>query len=1293
MLVYPRASLEQRLFASNGNGRPDQLTIEYLKVFLKAQPQAQRLRAELVRQLVGIGQYADARQQLALLSAAGNPASRSEAAWLEYQIRYQETFAEPEKSPRRTQLAAALRQQLQAVLASPLSTEQLMILSQHALASGDRETAREIFARLLQNNTPMRDDAAVKLAGESLGLGDYPSSAAFYFRAMEVVPGLDMKRDYYMKGLRTLLSGGMYAETISAADRYIGPLSDDRATLIFLTHLAQSANEPAAAERYVKQLLKLSMLEHAHSAPAAFWSMRDFALALRAPEAEGTEGVRGAGGARIVRAAASASAPRIGEGPFDEEIYTLAYNVFLANSNLADARLLAQSAVRRQPDSADWRKRLAQVSEWSGAPLEATPQWLAYARLSGDEAGWDNVLRLSSGTFDQEILKEALEHKLQSDPGNVKWLDQLLAQYENIGTPQSAIDLLTARLRLPGNGNGNKLQRKAEMERLLGLYRRTGADGDALAVLRRLQREFGPNAQYALQIANQLYPQGRVEEAMAALAEAAPATPADNANFWRAYAEVARFMQDDGVAKSAYRGLLSSNVQNENDLSNLISLMAESQPLAAADLAEFGYAQKGGNQFALQALIFRSQVGDWEGAQRFLDRVPAAQQRQLAQNAGFLAARAVLKQARRDVHGAAADLRAALILQPDNMGLRANLIWILIAARDTAPLQKILRLWAQDAETNPALWGPFAAADMSINRQPEALHWFRKSGFPRDDYLWLMSYAECLDANGQPDLAWRIRRRAWFDLRKPEVLRKMDPAQLRDIRDRLAALAPLFMPADGADRVLQALLRADVEKLPEPPPAVAMPADGAALLKMIDAEGEAGSGKTGSGKTGGDPAIADADGLFRPGADAGRRPRDDARMSASVRELALGVALNRNAPDLAQAWLATRYARQLDKPLWGELSLMLANGDSQDLNRLLDDLPDWLPMYDRIDAARLAGRVPLAQTLAFDQLAILPRDEDLHQRLVGLSTEDPAAFSAAYARRSDAPLSSQKFEVSTGFKLSPGTALFVGLSDRLQRSTDTAQLDNVPGHDRKIELTLRRRTDTGFISIAALHRQAMESINGARIDFSSARSDKLTLSGNAGFRQEATDSVLMMLGAMRSGGEINANYLLSRTEYTRLGLGWQQYSTQAGTSLGSGRTWNAEAGTHFRVEYPNLTLRAYASDAAFSDKGAVDAQIARLTPAGADPATFRFMPVDSRVYGLSLGAGTVAETAYTRAWRPFAEIGVTYTPGLGWGRDMRAGAAGSVAGQDVLSVVFQSIGATANAQKTLELGVNYKWFY
>lgn len=70
VLVYPHTPLEQRFSTAANGARPDRLTVEYLKVFLKAQPKADSLRAELVKQLVLLGLYDEARTQLVLLRKA-----------------------------------------------------------------------------------------------------------------------------------------------------------------------------------------------------------------------------------------------------------------------------------------------------------------------------------------------------------------------------------------------------------------------------------------------------------------------------------------------------------------------------------------------------------------------------------------------------------------------------------------------------------------------------------------------------------------------------------------------------------------------------------------------------------------------------------------------------------------------------------------------------------------------------------------------------------------------------------------------------------------------------------------------------------------------------------------------------------------------------------------------------------------------------------------------------------------------------------------------------------------------
>lgn len=1318
-LVYPKVSLQQRLEVANASGRSDQLTVEYIKVFLKAQPANAALRAELVKQMIDLGQFEEARQQLALLQMDSSASARLSAAWLQYRIRQQEAFALPPGSPERASMLAQLHEQLTVLMTYPLTAQQWLILSQDALALGDSASARAAFARLLADGGPadMPYAEAVRLGHQSLGVGDYHSSASFYLLAMHHAGSLDARRENFLDAMRTLQAGGLYQEALAAADANIGSLANDKAVLLFLTHLAQAANRPDAAERYVKQLLQLSMARALTSLAAARTgqgsmvavSMRDFRDSLRQmrsllhqPQRLQWQLRRAMQQGRLMRvadatqpsAADEASSRALARLPFDDEIYTLAYNVFLANRNLTDARLLAQSAVRQRPDEAAWQKRLAEVCEWSGVPEQATPHWLAYARLTGDEAAWDTVLRIAAGTFEQDILVEALQHKMQAEPGNAQWVNLLVAQYENIGQPERAATLLEERLRSqPGRSAAAATERNAEMEALAKLYLRMGRDDDALATLRRQREEFGPSAANALMTSNPLYLRGRLQEALEVMRGAAKAAPDGNADFWRTYAEVARYLGLNEEARLGYDRLLASDQANEGDMSNMMVVIQDHEPRAAAELAEFGFQRTGVPNFAVQALTYRLRLNDLDGARAFLASITARHNALLEKNTPFLLERATVKQLQRDFAGALADMRLALSLAPGSPEVRAETIWLLLATRDTALLNRALTMWAHDAETTPQLWGPYAAANMSLNRQNQALHWFRKSGFPHNDYLWLMSYAEVLEATGQADLAWRIRRHAWLELRDPQLLRNVPPGQLHEWRDRLAALAPLFMGADDSARVMHALLQSDVTRLPVPDTAP-IPADGPTLLRDMQQ-----AARSDTAERVQDEAIAQrlAQGpaaLFARTGDSGQRPLDDARLSAGVRELALAYAMNQNQSDLARTWLATRFASQLDKPLWGELAMALGSNDRQRLNALLDNVADWLPMYDRIEAARVAGRVGLAQTLAFDQLQHLPGDEELHGRLTSLVTDEPPRLATGYTATREFPLATKLFTFNTGVPVTPGTRFSFGYTERHQTVDDTTLLGDVPAVDRLFQFTLRRRIEDGFVSASLQHRDAMASFNGLRLEFSRQFTPKITLSGNGGVNLAATDSALIRVGGRRSGGELSLNLQLSRTEYLRLGGGLQRYQTQIGTSLGNGRTLNAEIGTHLRVEYPNLTLRGFVTDAKYSDRGASDDQIARLVPAGTDPAGFRYMPLDTRSWGVALGAGTVVENTYTRAWRPFAEFGLTRTSDIGWGRNVRAGFAGSVVGQDVLSVDAQSTSATPNTpQRGFELNVLYKWFY
>ena len=1269
-LVFPQRGLEDQLARTN---KTDPLTIEYLKAFLAAQPDSPRLSLLLARQQMQLGRYDEARVALRLLLAGEMGEHRIEAELYEYEIREREAFALPEGSAEREAALREAAQQLRRLVGLALGPSQLEFLARRAVALAEPALAVELYRKLAARGAMRSVIANAEAARLVLGLGGYSVAARLYFNAQANTPTPEGKRKYFMLGVATLMAGNLYDEAIGEADRHLGILAGDTEVLKFMARTAQAANRSDAAQRYAKMLLRMALLEQ--------WLRQGGALARVIPAAlRGfSSGLEAYPLARIVRASLPAGGPGV---PFDEEAYTLGFDIFLAAGNLADAYRVAESAVLQAPQSAEWKKRFAQVAEWRGAPQVALGQWLAHARMTGDEASWGAVQRLARALYDDAVLLLAIGHQIERNPGRIELVDEVVAIHERLGKPDDAIAFLRTRAKGP--------QRRVVLEKLALLAERAGRDQLAFDTYATLSAEFGATLAWATRMASHHYLTGDLKAALEVLESvAANAAPAETA-FWQMYAELARLLQLDARAIAGYRRLLQSEKFSAGDLDNLIALLDAMRPDQAARVAEFAFARFQRPELAMQVIYQYGRAGNRQAIGRFFDSLSAPMLAQLERDASFLSARAAHFQLAGDLRRALADLSAADRIEPDNRDTQAAMLWLLIGLRETARLKAMLVQLAPAAERKARLWGPFAAAHMVLNRQAEALRWFRRQTDQRGDYLWQLAFAESLEANAQPELAWRIRRRAWTELRRPDVLAKIPADQLTAARDRLAALALTFVPGDRAKALVEALLVADLEELRKPAAPQPLPATGAELARALADSAPAPLAAAGAkGAAGG--ALPGA-WFARPDPAAPRHPAAD--NDATVKELALAWALNNDANELARAWLITRYAGTLSRPLWGELSVALAGADRDTLARLLNDLPDWLPMYDRIEAALRIGAPALARTLAFEQLDHLQADEQLHLRFTTMATEDPARLAAAEVAIRQSPLAINQTRAEASADLTPVLKLGLTLTLNRQSTQDQTQLVNVPQADTTATVFLRHRSERGVLTLSASHRSAMREINGLRLDYELPLAARLHLTGTAGLNQVATELAILRVGGIKDSFDNTLTYRLSNREYLRAGLALHRYRSQDRTDLGRGTLYSLEAGHRLRIEYPDLSVRLFNTRANFTSSGRSDALIQSLLPAALQGDEVAFVPSSFTQWGAGIGWGLGLQDRYTRAPRPFFDLALFRNSLTGSGNSIRLGLAGSLAGQDHATVYFnRSTGTPGAPQGYREFGLSYQWFY
>ena len=233
--------------------------------------------------------------------------------------------------------------------------------------------------------------------------------------ARKRTPDHDRQRDLYLRGVATLQSGNLLREALTAADAQIGDLADDEQTLKRLARLALAANDPARAQAYMKRLLHMSatpasnvLAAHAERSAPGMPLLGAF-LSLFVGEARAQ--------ASPVAATAPAKAAAVTLRPYDEEIYTLAFDVFLANGNVADAWRVAEAAVAQRPNDMAWREKLAKSSEWSGKPDIALTHWVFMARKTASQDAFRAILRLAPGLRDDDRLFDRARRRIEQRSG------------------------------------------------------------------------------------------------------------------------------------------------------------------------------------------------------------------------------------------------------------------------------------------------------------------------------------------------------------------------------------------------------------------------------------------------------------------------------------------------------------------------------------------------------------------------------------------------------------------------------------------------------------------------------------------------------------------------------------------------------------------------------------------------------------------------------------------------------------------------------------------------------------
>jgi hypothetical protein len=780
-LLFPFQGLQRTL--ERADAPLDALLIAYVEAWLVARPQNAALRLSLARQLMRAGDWQRAQAHLARVLAEGDAGEQRTARRLLFDADWERLQRLEAGDEAAATLREALRQQLHEALQTEPDPVAGLQLAQRALALGETALAVAYWERLLAAS-PALPAALWESAGlQALAVGRHVLAARLLLAARGAERRLAERRRLFLAAMRAAQAGNALAEALDLAERHLGELVADTETLEFLTRLALAANRPDLAQRYAVLLLRLSLAPFAPTRAPGAWP----ALALAA-----------ASPVRTAEAPAATPRERAARLPYDERLYTLAFDVFLANGNLQDALAVARSAVRQRPDDLRWRRRAAQVADWAGQPRLALEQWEAIARRTGRADDWDEVRRRAEPLGESALRLQALEALLRLRASDRNVARQWLQAVEDAGAPERALQWLRGALQ----ETGADAWREERLQSLARLAEQLGERALERAALRTLQRDFGVTVERALALAALAEAQRDPDGAWEALAAALPLAERDVAgqrDFWRARAGLALARGDAARAIEAWERLVGAGAADSDVYAALTDALEGRNLERAARIAEHWWRKSGEPRAGVRALGLLLRAGEAAAVRAWLGALTPAQRALLEGEAEFLALRAQWSMAEGERRAAARDAVAAYARDP-SAAREAFALWLLIAADEAGELRLRLLAAGERALADVALAQPVAAGWLHLQQPARALPYLARLARAGTDPLWRLEYALALERLGATDLATDERLRVW---RTRDAL--LDGAAGPQRAARLLPLAAQFASGDAALAWLRAV--------------------------------------------------------------------------------------------------------------------------------------------------------------------------------------------------------------------------------------------------------------------------------------------------------------------------------------------------------------------------------------------------------------------------------------------------------------------------------------------------------
>ena len=699
-VLFPR----QPAFRDPQNLRAsDALSIAYLRVLVRSDPDNIPLRLSFVQLLTEAGNHDEASTALAPLLTLPPTSYAFEIALARLRLQLQQLFRAPD-SERAPLLRTAIQNGFHSALPLAVNEREQDALLVEARKFGEPGVLAALYETLLARidvQGPRRGQLLAETAQLHLAANQPGIAAQRWHEAFFLLTAAEPKRAAALAAMQAYLAAGETTRALGSAKQFLSAQETDPRLLALAADIAQQNGDDAQA--------------------------RDWLYRLRAQQ------------------------------PDDDGLLERLLALELALGDLPAALTLARELEQVPAPSPARQLLLARSYDWNGESQAALPHWFALAMQAPDPENESRAFALAVALADDDKVLPLVESASARRRLNTGEADAYVASGLRHGEPSRLVQTLQNYLQ-------REAQDRAAWAALARLQQ---ASGEPVAALRAWQRaeQLAPlRPAERLAIAESYWRSGQAEPALNSLLPLSSAPPVgQEVRYWQLLAEIGWALERGNVARPAYQQLLARYQPDDKlAIDRLLQLASQNGDSAAVERqALYGWNRLRAREYFVVLLELAHQANDGKRIDQLLAEAQQ-QETRFAKEPRYWQFRAERAMLRRDHATARTALERLAQLRANDPEVIEALLWLLLAEEpvSTSAVNLLVERYANLAEGDPVLAEAMAAAEQVLGRPAEAARWYAMTLPARArDLPWLLTVADNLEWLGCTVTANQFRYR------------------------------------------------------------------------------------------------------------------------------------------------------------------------------------------------------------------------------------------------------------------------------------------------------------------------------------------------------------------------------------------------------------------------------------------------------------------------------------------------------------------------------------------------------